>query len=438
MKRWILLVSILTVFSTSCKSSENNKITPPTIVPKISKIETAEKRQAAWITGIHTNSFVEKGIATESEVKEKVEQTYKQLFYGKDGMVQDGGKALLVSVGDDMAFINSVDSKDIRSEGMSYGMIIAVMMDDQTVFNKLWKFSKTYMQHSTGERNGYFAWSLKNTSPFTINDPNPASDGEEYYVMALMFAKNHWGNGIGIYNYEVEANSILKEMIQKNNSINTALINPTKKQIVFTPDTKSEEFTDPSYHLPAFTKLWAKWAKENNVLFEDMTKISRDLFVKSSNATTGLFPDYSTFEGVPQYMPYNGNSNKAGHDSHRVVQNIAMDYLWFKEDPREVKLVEKFLDFAYNEYNNGKNGFVGVYNLDGSPAVEYSTQSQVAMNAVGAMITDKEYSKFFIEKLWNQSTPDGMWRYYNGMLHMLGLLHVSGEFKIYGNPNLKK
>jgi oligosaccharide reducing-end xylanase len=58
------------------------------------------------------------------------------------------------------------------------------------------------------------------------------------------------------------------------------------------------------------------------------------------------------------------------------------------------------------------------------------------MNAVGATIADEKYAKRFISALWTQGTPRGQWRYYNGLLHMLGLLHVSGEFKIYGNPNL--
>lgn len=428
MKKLLLIVTCISLFIMSCNSSE--------IKESIDENKVKQKK-SAWETGIHPNAFVDHNIATEAQVKEKVEKTYKQLFYSDDGMLQDGGKALLVPVESDMAFINSVDSKDIRSEGMSYGMIIAVMMDDQTVFNKLWKFSKTKMQHQSGERKGYFAWSLKNTAPYEFNDPNPAPDGEEYYVMALMFAKNRWGNGNGIFNYENEANLILDEMVNKNNGINRALIHPLEKQIVFTPDTNSEEFTDPSYHLPAFTKLWAMWAKDNKQLFNEMTQVSRDFFVKTSHKVTGLYPDYATFDGKPKSVSYNNNSDKAAHDSHRVIQNIAMDYLWFKEDERQVNLAEKFLDFTYNEYQNGVNGLVGVYSLDGTPLVNYNTQSQVAMNAVGAMITDKEYSKFFIEKLWNQETPEGMWRYYNGIIHMLGLLHVAGEFKIYGNPNTK-
>ncbi len=46
-----------------------------------------------------------------------------------------------------MAFIWAADSNDIRSEGMSYGMMLAVQMGMQAEFDKLWKFAKQYMQY---------------------------------------------------------------------------------------------------------------------------------------------------------------------------------------------------------------------------------------------------------------------------------------------------
>ncbi len=39
-----------------------------------------------------------------------------------------------------------------------------------------------------------------------------APDGEEYYVMALYFAAHRWGNGQGIYNYQEQADRILRGM----------------------------------------------------------------------------------------------------------------------------------------------------------------------------------------------------------------------------------
>lgn len=37
----------------------------------------------------------------------------------------------------------------------------------------------------------------------------------------------------------------------------------------------------------------------------------------------------------------------------------------------------------------------------------------------------------FVDHLWNVPIPDGQWRYYDGLLYMLRLLHTSGNFRIY-------
>ena len=56
-----------------------------------------------------------------------------------------------------MAFIWAADSDDVRSEGMSYGMMIAVQMNLQAQFDRLWKFAKTYMQFPGDQRHDRLA-----------------------------------------------------------------------------------------------------------------------------------------------------------------------------------------------------------------------------------------------------------------------------------------
>jgi hypothetical protein len=36
-----------------------------------------------------------------------------------------------------------------------------------------------------------------------------------------------------------------------------------------------------------------------------------------------------------------------------------------------------------------------------------------------------------IAALWEAPIPSGKWRYYDGLLYFMGLLHASGYFKIY-------
>jgi oligosaccharide reducing-end xylanase len=55
----------------------------------------------------------------------------------------------------------------------------------------------------------------------------------------------------------------------------------------------------------------------------------------------------------------------------------------------------------------------------------------VAMNAVACLASTHRNRKEFIHEFWNTPVPEGRYRYYDGMLYMLGLLEVSGNFRIY-------
>jgi hypothetical protein len=58
--------------------------------------------------------------------------------------------------------------------------------------------------------------------------------------------------------------------------------------------------------------------------------------------------------------------------------------------------------------------------------------SFICTMSVGCVPLEK--GRPFVQALWDTPIPSGKWRYYDGMLYMLGLLHVSGSFKIY-TPN---
>jgi hypothetical protein len=63
--------------------------------------------------------------------------------------------------------------------------------------------------------------------------------------------------------------------------------------------------------------------------------------------------------------------------------------------------------------------------LDDLRAIEQQTVESSALAAT----TDKTTG--FVQALWDASPPVGRWRYYDGMLYMLALLHASGNFRIY-------
>jgi hypothetical protein len=55
----------------------------------------------------------------------------------------------------------------------------------------------------------------------------------------------------------------------------------------------------------------------------------------------------------------------------------------------------------------------------------------VATNAVAALAADRAIGEPFVQELWDLKVPTGTYRYYDGLLMMLALLQVSGNFRIY-------
>jgi len=399
---------------------------PPTVEPpaatatetRIAPVPTSVKSQQ---TGRFRNLFAEYLGHSEAEVKEKIDAAWDQLFYGNDYI-----ERVYYPVGKDMAYIEDIGNGDVRTEGMSYGMTISVELNQQEEFNRLWKWAVTHMYQTDGPYKGYFAWHCDTEGNPLAADP--ASDGEEWFVTALLFASGRWGDGAGIFNYRDQAQKILDTMLHKNdedNGIATNMFDPTAKEVVFVPSGRNSTFTDPSYQLPAYYELWSRAAQQDNAFWTDAAQTSRAFFHAAANPQTGLMPDYANFDGTP--------ADSADHkdfrfDAWRTLSNVAVDYAWFGVDPWQAQQSDRVLKFLLSR---GLDSYPNQYTLDGQPLSADHSTGLVAMAAVAALAAGEETGKPFVQALWNAKIPSGQWRYYDGMLYLLGLLHVSGEFQIY-------
>jgi oligosaccharide reducing-end xylanase len=370
----------------------------------------------------YRNLFTEYLGKTDAEIQAKIDAAWNQLFYG-----DDTNQRVYFPVGADMAYILDVGNSDVRTEGMSYGMMIAVQMDKQEEFNRLWKWAFTYMRQPDGPFEGYFAWHCAPDG--TKLDSGPASDGEEWFVTALYFASARWGDGEGIFAYRQEADRILDTMLYKseeNSSMAVSMFDATTQQVVFVPKLgKLSSFTDPSYHLPAYYEAWALWNPENAAFWKDAAQESRTLFRKAANPQTGLMPDYSNFDGTS----YADSEHKDFRfDAWRTLANVAVDYAWFGKDPWQTEQSNRVLTFLASQ---GMDSYANQFSLEGKALSTDHSTGLVSMAAVASLAADPALGKPFVQALWDARIPSGQWRYYDGMLYLMGLLHVSGEFRIY-------
>ena len=334
------------------------------------------------------------------------------------------------------AYIHDVWNDDVRTEGMSYGMMIAVQMNRKAEFDALWNWARTNMRYASGPRAGYFRWQC--TVSGCPRDAVPASDGEEYFATALFFAAHRWGNGKGIYDYEAEANAILDAMLHKEEMNGgkvdgvTNMFDRDHRMIVFVPQGEWAGFTDPSYHLPAFYELWSRWAKgwkgqqaEDRAFWRSAAAESRSFFLRAADAKTGLTPDYAEFDGRPKDLGGHGDFR---YDAFRTAMNWSVDWSWWAAEPRERELSDRLQAFFARE---GVDSYVSQYRLDGTRISADRSPGLNATNAVASLAASERRRADFVAALWALEPPQGRGRYYSGMLQFIALLHVTGHFRVY-------
>jgi oligosaccharide reducing-end xylanase len=389
-----------------------------------------------FVTGQYRNLFVENGHG-QPEVDAKINAAFQQLFHG-DPNTQAVCFAAGANANGPLAYVRDIGSGDVRSEGMSYGMMIAVQLDKKAEFDAIWNWAKTFMYHdsSNSPAYGYFSWSMKTNG--TPNDEMPAPDGEQYFAMSLYFASGRWGNGSGIYDYRAEADRLLTDMRHRELITGTtvgglmtagAIFDSEHKMVRFTPDIKNWNHTDPSYQLPAFYELWASWGPVTDRNFwKEAASASRSFFQRAANSVTGLAPDYANFDGTPWAAPWKTNSADFQYDSWRTAMNWSVDWAWWGQDRRERERSDRLQAFFESK---GLANYGNRFTLDGRQFGNDHATGLVAMNAVASLAATNPRAKQFVEALWQTPVPTGQWRYYDGLLELLGLLHCSGEFRIW-------
>ncbi len=393
-------------------------------------------RAGAVATGDYRNLFAEAGHSP-AEVKAKIDAAFAQLFHGDPAnqavYFAAGGKS-----NGPLAYILDVNSGDVRSEGMSYGMMIAIQMGRKPEFDALWNWAETFMHHDAPNQPaaGFFSWSMRTNG--TPNDEMPAPDGEEYFVTALYFASGRWGNGDGIYNYKAQADRLLLNMKNRaqlmgqtvrGTQTGRALFNPVYKMVRFTADLDSDDHTDPSYQLPAFYELWSRWGPARDRRFwHEAALASRSFFEHAAHPATALSPEYANFAGQPWVSPRYPGAADFRFAAWRVGMNWWVDWSWWAKDIRERELSDRLLAFFASQ---GITTYGNQFTLDGRPLSTDHSTGLVAMNAVAALAATTPRADSFVAELWNTPVPSGQYRYYDGMLYMLGLLHCSGEFRVW-------
>jgi len=191
--------------------------------------------------------------------------------------------------------------------------------------------------------------------------------------------------------------------------------------------------------LPAFVDLFSRWSDTNKDKWQKATKATRDHIYNSANPQSGLCSDYSNFDGTPHHA-FSDNSTKYAFDAIRCPMNYGMDYYLFGADAeRQTKIAKVITDFF--ERDGYKHGH---FNWDGTSGYGDFTIGQAGANAVAtyALLDEPEYKdlvKKVLQLAWDSKPIVGSQRYYDGLVHYLAMLHLTGHFKIWKpKPQVEK
>jgi oligosaccharide reducing-end xylanase len=375
--------------------------------------------ETAFVDRTYRNLIAEIGLG-DAEVDARIRSAWNTLFYGKKE------ERIFFPVGDELGYILDTGNDDARTEGMSYGMMMAVQMDDKDVFDRIWRWTVRYMQHREGKYRHYFAWSVNPDG--TRRAEGPAPDGEEYFALALFFASHRWGDGEAPTDYSNQARTLLHACVHKGeNGEGDPMWDASTKLIKFTPESP---WTDASYHLPHFYDLFALWADEaDHVFWRDAAKASRAYLHRACHPVTGLAPEYGNFDGSPHRAQWDYGHHHFYSDSYRVAANIGLDYAWFAADGGQKDLADKIqLFFADKECED-----LRMYTVEGQALEEPALHPEglIATVAQASLATSGLRATAAARRLWNRPLRKGKRRYYDNCLQFFALLALAGRYRIW-------
>ena len=363
------------------------------------------------------------------DIENKVIDSWNEIFN------QQNPNHFYFDCGNGTGYMEDTGNDDARTEGMSYGMMMALQMNRKDIFDRIWKWARDNMYLDNGPMAGYFCWS--NAVDGKKNAGGPAPDGEEYFAMALFMASRRWGDGEGIFNYTQEAQSILRLAIHGEQK----MWFEENHHIRFVPNCP---FTDPSYHLPHFYQLFAEMADEaDRPFWKAAADASRAYILKACHPQTGLAAEYADDDGRPlpdrfpdgSKLPW-GQHNTFFSDAYRVAANIGLDALWFGTSPEYSKIAANIIRFfdgkALEDLHDYRVDGRELKKLARHPVGLIATIAEAAL-ALGpdASAEDLEAAKRAVKRLWDTPMRSGRRRYYDNCLYFFAVLALSGKYIKY-------
>jgi len=341
------------------------------------------------------------GIMPSSIDNEKVQETYEEFmeFYEESG---------------DLARIKHDNLDSTVSEGIAYGMIVMVYMDNdknntRDKFDKLWKYYNSFLN-----KNGLMNWKIHGFS--NVVGRNAATDAELDAAFALMQAYKQWDDEKYLTDATELIGKIAEFEINENGFIK--------------PGDSWDSEKNPSYFSTAALELFKQ---ASNFGWDRIIENSYSLIEKSRNNSTGLVPNWCDEQGNPSSSPFDSNRGAYYYDATRTPWRLAWAYSWYGHEKAK-ETCDKIASWISSETGNDPSKVVDGYNLDGSQLGQWNNATFVGPLACAGMVDESHRS--WLDESYSHLASIEETVYYQVSLKMLTLLYLSGNMPdLWNVPN---
>jgi oligosaccharide reducing-end xylanase len=347
-----------------------------------------------------------------AEAAGQLVDAYEQLFHGDPTT-----EAILFRADTGGSYLFDIFHNQIRTDGVGYGMLLAVLVDRQDDFDALWTYARQNLRYASSPRQWLLYW-------YCDLGECPDPNGMSYAITALIFADHRWSEGS--FDYAADALAMREAMLhieEQNGGIVDQVhdsFDPTTNLIAASP-IGEVDLTIPGYMLPAFYSVWAKEGPDGS-RWSAAATAAREALARIADPSTGLVPEQTTFAGDPV-------DERFAEESYRVGMNLAIDIAWTGGTPETQALVDRLVTFFAPTAD--QLPFTS-YTLAGMPLTFWTSAALAAANAATATAASPSAARdTLLDALLAQPVPTGNLRYYDGLLYLLALASLSGAMVPY-------
>ncbi len=295
------------------------------------------------------------------------------------------------------------------SEGIGYGMLVAVYMDNPTnntkgMFDKLWTYYNKFLDNK-----GLMNWKINGCSG-TVEE-GAATDAELDVGLALAMAYKQWGDDkylsdlktfLGkVWTHEVDGAKLLK------------------------PGSQFASPFNPSYASIGALRVFASLdpAHDWNAVADN----SMGMLAKNAHSTTGLPSDWCNASSPYSPVDFKGSGNtKFGFDAARTPWRVALSYIWFGKDA-EKQWLNKIGSWIRTKTGGSWPKTFADWSLDGNSSANYTNSLYLgAFASTGfASPADSAWFRKGAEAVLTKQADN----YYNDSWQLMYALTFMGNFQ---------